>query len=148
RSIACSTPPAPTHCSRLVHWPACTATSTRARTRSRSSGMTWPSSTARCGSASTHRWRCGEPVSSVEINGGEVVYEVVGPQDGIPVVLTPGGRANRDFMRPLAERLAVSGVKTLIWDRPNGGASDVQFSDRWRSESHMHADTLRALIDH
>lgn len=87
---------------------------------------------------------------SVEINGGQVVYEVVGDKNGIPLALTPGGRFSKDFpgVRPLAERLAAGGINVLLWDRPNCGASDVQFSDRWPSESHMYADTLQQLIKH
>jgi 2-hydroxy-6-oxonona-2,4-dienedioate hydrolase len=85
---------------------------------------------------------------SVEINGGEVVYEVIGDDGGVPVALTPGGRASREFVRTLGERVAAAGMKVLLWDRPNSGASDVQFSDRWPSEAHMHADTLRQLITH
>ncbi|MFF2514426.1 alpha/beta hydrolase [Streptomyces sp. NPDC058086] len=87
-------------------------------------------------------------MSSVEINGGVVVYEVLGEESGIPVVLTPGGRAPRGFLRSLGELLAEGGLKVLIWDRPNGGESDIQFGDRWPTESHMHADTLRQLIEH
>jgi len=30
--------------------------------------------------------------SEIEVNGGVVVYEFVGPDDGEVVVLTPGGR--------------------------------------------------------
>jgi 2-hydroxy-6-oxonona-2,4-dienedioate hydrolase len=85
---------------------------------------------------------------SAEINGGEVVYEVIGDDRGIPVALTPGGRASREFVRPLGEGVAAGGMKVLLWDRPNSGASDVQFSDRWPSESHMHADTLQRLVKH
>ncbi len=87
-------------------------------------------------------------MASVEINGGQVVYEVVGDESGIPVALTPGGRFSKDFpgVRPLAEGIAAGGMKVLLWDRPNCGASDVQFSDRWPSESHMYADTLQQLI--
>ena len=33
----------------------------------------------------------------IEINGGIVVYEFVGPDDGEVVVLTPGGRFSKDF---------------------------------------------------
>jgi 2-hydroxy-6-oxonona-2,4-dienedioate hydrolase len=85
---------------------------------------------------------------TVEINGGQVVYEVLGETDSVPLALTPGGRFSKDFpgVRPLAERLTQGGVKVLLWDRPNTGASDVQISDRWLTESHMYADTLQQLI--
>jgi pimeloyl-ACP methyl ester carboxylesterase len=83
---------------------------------------------------------------SVEIHNGQVVYEILGPSDGVPIVITPGGRFSKDVpgLRPLAEKLAQGGMKVLLWDRPNCGASDVQF---WgRSESHMRADTLAELL--
>jgi pimeloyl-ACP methyl ester carboxylesterase len=82
----------------------------------------------------------------MEIHGGRVVYEIVGPQDGRPMVLTPGGRFGKDIpgLKPLAEALAEGGMRVLLWDRPNCGASDVQFYGR--SESHMRADTLAELL--
>lgn len=83
---------------------------------------------------------------SIEINGGVVEYELLGPPDGKPLVLTPGGRFSKDHAgaRPLAEALAAGGLRVLIWDRPNCGRSDVQF--RGPSESHMRAETLGALL--
>jgi pimeloyl-ACP methyl ester carboxylesterase len=81
-----------------------------------------------------------------EINGGRVAYELLGPEDGRPLVLTPGGRYSMAFpgVRELAEALADGGMRVLMWDRPNSGLSDVQFFGR--SESHMRADTLAALL--
>ncbi len=83
---------------------------------------------------------------SVEIHGGQVVYEILGPSDGTPIVITPGGRFSKDVpgLRPLAEKLAAGGMKVLLWDRPNCGASDVQFFGR--SESHMRAEVLADLL--
>jgi 2-hydroxy-6-oxonona-2,4-dienedioate hydrolase len=85
-------------------------------------------------------------VASTEIHGGQVVYELLGPPDGQPIVLTPGGRFSKDVpgLRPLAEALAEGGLRVLLWDRPNCGASDVQFYGR--SESHMRAGTLAELL--
>lgn len=85
-------------------------------------------------------------MTSMEIHGGQVVYEVLGPADGQPIVLTPGGRFSKDVpgLRPLAEALAEGGLRVLLWDRPNCGASDVQFYGR--TESHMRADTLAELL--
>jgi 2-hydroxy-6-oxonona-2,4-dienedioate hydrolase len=83
---------------------------------------------------------------SMEIHGGQVVYEILGPDGGHPVVLTPGGRFSKDVggLRPLAQALADGGMTVLLWDRPNCGQSDVNF---WgRSESHMRADTLAELL--
>jgi 2-hydroxy-6-oxonona-2,4-dienedioate hydrolase len=81
----------------------------------------------------------------IEINGGNVVYEILGKQ-GDFIVLTPGGRFSKDIpgLRPLALALLKGGYRVLLWDRPNCGKSDVQF---WgRSESHMRAETLQQLI--
>ena len=47
-------------------------------------------------------------------------------------------------MRELAEGLAASDRRVLIWDRPNCGASSVSFQGA--TESSLQADTLAALI--
>ncbi|MGW0173712.1 alpha/beta fold hydrolase [Rhodococcus sp. NPDC003322] len=82
---------------------------------------------------------------SVEVNGGNVVYEILGTS-GKLVVLTPGGRFGMDVpgLRPLAQALVDGGYSVLLWDRPNCGDSDVQFYGV--SESHMRAETLRGLL--
>jgi 2-hydroxy-6-oxonona-2,4-dienedioate hydrolase len=87
--------------------------------------------------------RDGEQV--MEINGGNVVYEILG-DTGEFIALTPGGRYSKDIegLRPLAEELVKGGYRVLLWDRPNCGRSDLQFYGQ--SESHMRADTLYALI--
>lgn len=81
----------------------------------------------------------------IEINGGNVVYEILG-KEGDFIVLTPGGRFSKDIpgLKPLAKRLVEGGYRVLLWDRPNCGKSDVQFYGQ--SESHMRADTLAQLI--
>jgi len=82
---------------------------------------------------------------SIEINGGNVVYEILGGT-GDFIALTPGGRFSKDIpgLRPLAQALVEGGYRVLLWDRPNCGKSDVQFYGQ--SESHMRAETLHALI--
>lgn len=82
-----------------------------------------------------------------EIDGGDVVYEVLGDKGAPALVLTPGGRFSKDVpgLRPLAEALVERGIRVLLWDRPNCGASDVQFYGQ--SESHMRAETLCALLE-
>lgn len=82
---------------------------------------------------------------SIEINGGNVVYEILGTE-GDYIALTPGGRFSKDIpgLRPLAQALAKGGFRVLLWDRPNCGKSDVQFYGQ--SESHMRAETLHRLI--
>ena len=84
--------------------------------------------------------------SEIEINGGIVVYEFVGPQDGEVVVLTPGGRFSKDYggVHELAYALAEGGKRVLLWDRPNCGRSDIQLYGR--SESHMRAETLGLML--
>ncbi|MGY4712555.1 alpha/beta fold hydrolase [Mycolicibacterium sp. CBM1] len=87
--------------------------------------------------------RAGEQV--LEINGGNVVYEILG-DTGEYIALTPGGRYSKDIegLRPLADELVKGGYRVLLWDRPNCGKSDLQFYGQ--SESHMRAETLHALI--
>lgn len=87
--------------------------------------------------------RDGEEV--IEINGGNVVYEILGDA-GDFIALTPGGRYSKDIegLRPLAEELVSGGYRVLLWDRPNCGKSDLQFYGQ--SESHMRAETLHGLI--
>lgn len=82
---------------------------------------------------------------TMEINGGNVVYEILG-KEGDFIALTPGGRFSKDIdgLRPLAQELVKGGYRVLLWDRPNCGKSDVQFYGQ--SESHMRAETLHALI--
>ena len=85
------------------------------------------------------------PNKNIEINGGNVVYEILG-KDGEFIVLTPGGRFSKDIpgLKPLAKKLVEGGYRVLLWDRPNCGKSDVQFYGQ--SESHMRAETLQQLI--
>lgn len=82
----------------------------------------------------------------IEINGGMVVYELVGPDDGEVVAVTPGGRFSKDYggVHEFANALAAGGKRVLLWDRPNCGRSDVQIYGR--SESHMRAETLGLLV--
>jgi 2-hydroxy-6-oxonona-2,4-dienedioate hydrolase len=85
--------------------------------------------------------------AEIEINGGIVVYEFVGPEDGEVVVLTPGGRFGKDFggVHELADALAAGGKRVLLWDRPNCGRSDIQIYGE--SESHMRAETLGLMVE-
>jgi 2-hydroxy-6-oxonona-2,4-dienedioate hydrolase len=82
----------------------------------------------------------------IEVNGGIVVYELIGPDDGEAVVITPGGRFSKDYggVHELAYALADGGKRVLLWDRPNCGRSDIQVYGR--SESHMRAETLGLLV--
>jgi 2-hydroxy-6-oxonona-2,4-dienedioate hydrolase len=84
-------------------------------------------------------------LSTVEIDGGLVAYEVLG--DGPPIVITPGGRFSMRFpgYRELAEAVATE-MKVLIWDRPGCGDSDLNFTGE--TESDMRADVLAQLLRH
>src|SRR5581483_8261514 len=84
-------------------------------------------------------------VAVIEINGGNVVYEIMGTSGDL-IVLTPGGRFSMEIpgLRPLADALVDGGYRVLLWDRPNCGKSDVQFYGQ--SESHMRAETLHELV--
>jgi len=63
---------------------------------------------------STTALKRGERV--VEINGGNVVYEILGKQ-GDFIVLTPGGRFSKDIpgLRPLAQALVEGGYRVVLW---------------------------------
>ncbi len=85
------------------------------------------------------------PVAEVE--GFELAYELVGEDGAQPWVLTPGGRFTKEVggLPELARALADQGRRVLTWDRPNCGASSVEF--RGRSESEVQAEALGALSD-
>ncbi len=82
---------------------------------------------------------------TTDIDGTTIAYEIIGA-DGPPWVVTPGGRFSKDEpgIRELAQTLAASGQRVVIWDRPNTGASDVCFEGP--SESEMQADKLAGLL--
>jgi 2-hydroxy-6-oxonona-2,4-dienedioate hydrolase len=82
------------------------------------------------------------------VNGGVVVYEIVGDGDGEVITLTPGGRFSKDYggVHELAQALADGGKRVLLWDRPNCGSSDIQLYGK--SESVMRAETLGGLVRH
>jgi 2-hydroxy-6-oxonona-2,4-dienedioate hydrolase len=84
--------------------------------------------------------------STMRIAGGIVAYELLGNPSDPLVVITPGGRFTKEVpgLPPLAEAVVAGGMQVLLWDRPNCGESDVQFYGR--SESHMRAETLAALL--
>jgi pimeloyl-ACP methyl ester carboxylesterase len=84
-------------------------------------------------------------MATIEVNGLNIGYEVIG--DGSKTaIITPGGRFSKETpgVKDLAEELASRGYKTVIWDRPNCGESDVCFDAE--SESILNADTLAGLL--
>jgi pimeloyl-ACP methyl ester carboxylesterase len=84
-------------------------------------------------------------MATIEVNGLNIGYEIVGSGSKTAIV-TPGGRFSKETpgVRDLAENLAGYGYKTVIWDRPNCGESDVCFEGE--NESILNADTLAALL--
>lgn len=81
----------------------------------------------------------------IDVNGIGIAYEVIG-QGPRSAIITPGGRFAKETpgVRELAERLAEGGFRTVIWDRPNCGDSDISFSGE--TESRMNADALAGLL--
>ncbi len=82
----------------------------------------------------------------IDINGIGIAYDLVGDEGAPAVVITPGGRFPRDTqgVPQMAEMLANSGRRVLLWDRPNCGGSDICFDAP--SESGMQADALVGLL--
>jgi len=81
-----------------------------------------------------------------EIDGRDIAYEVVG--EGAPWILTPGGRFPKETpgLPQLAEALADAGRQVILWDRPNCGASELNFTGP--SESVIQAEALAGLLTH
>ena len=54
-------------------------------------------------------------MSVVEVNGGNVVYEILGTTGDL-IVLTPGGRFSKEIpgLRPLADALVDGGYRVLL----------------------------------
>lgn len=85
-------------------------------------------------------------MARIAIDGLEIEYELLGPASGPAAAITPGGRFSKTAVgiEPLGRALAEGGVRVLLWDRPNCGASDLCFEGA--SESAMQAGVLTKLI--
>jgi pimeloyl-ACP methyl ester carboxylesterase len=85
-------------------------------------------------------------MARIDIDGLELDYELIGPENGQPLVLTPGGRYPRDTagVPELGRIFAENGCRVLLWDRPGCGASDIAFTAP--SESVMNANALVGLV--
>lgn len=81
----------------------------------------------------------------IDVNGIGIAYEIIG-NGSKNAIITPGGRFPKETpgVRDLAKALARHDYKTVIWDRPNCGESDVCFEGD--TESILNADTLVALL--
>ncbi len=85
-------------------------------------------------------------MARIAVDGLELDYELIGPEGGQPLVLTPGGRYPRDTagVPELGRIFADNGYRVLLWDRPGCGASDIAFTAP--SESVMNAEALVGLV--
>lgn len=84
-------------------------------------------------------------MARIAVDGLELDYELIGPEGGQPLVITPGGRYPRDTagVPELGRILADAGYRVLLWDRPGCGASDIGFTAE--SESIMNCEALVGL---
>jgi pimeloyl-ACP methyl ester carboxylesterase len=84
-------------------------------------------------------------MAKVDVNGLSIAYEIFGTGDKT-IAITAGGRFAKETpgVAELAKELAGHGYKTLIWDRPNCGESDISFEGE--SESILNADTYAGLL--
>jgi pimeloyl-ACP methyl ester carboxylesterase len=76
------------------------------------------------------------------VNGVNLYYEDYG--DGPAVILTPGGRVDREGLRPLGALLSRK-CRVILHDRRNCGRSDVVIGGDL-SEQHMWAEDIAALL--
>ncbi|MET0363258.1 MAG: alpha/beta fold hydrolase [Sphingobium sp.] len=85
-------------------------------------------------------------MARIEIDGIGIGYDWVGEEGAPAAVITPGGRYPRDTpgVPQLAEALAASRRRVLLWDRPGCGDSDISFAGS--SESAAHVDILVKLL--
>jgi pimeloyl-ACP methyl ester carboxylesterase len=85
-------------------------------------------------------------MARVTVDGLELDYELIGPEHGPPLVLTPGGRYPRDTagVPELGQVFADAGYRVLLWDRPGCGASGIAFTAP--SESVMNAEALVGIV--
>ncbi|MFV8817981.1 alpha/beta fold hydrolase [Haliea sp. E17] len=85
-------------------------------------------------------------MATININGLNIDYQLIGDAGAPAIALTPGGRFPKESpgLPELAQALAEGGRRVLLWDRPNCGASDICFDAE--SESELHGRTLTSLI--
>src|SRR5262245_7426879 len=85
-------------------------------------------------------------MARIEVDGLELDYELIGPESGPPLVLTPGGRDPRDTaaVPELGQKFAEFGYRVLLWDRPGCGGSDIAFTAP--TESLMNAEALVGIV--
>lgn len=85
-------------------------------------------------------------MARIELEGLGIEYELMGPAGAPAVAITPGGRFSKDAtgIPELGRGLADHGLRVLLWDRPNCGASDLHFAGS--GESSMQGSFLAKLV--
>ena len=80
------------------------------------------------------------------VDGLRIAYELIGEGEHT-FGITAGGRYSKDTpgMHELGAELAKAGYRTLIWDRPNCGESDMCFDAE--NESKMNTAAFAGLLD-
>ena len=78
------------------------------------------------------------------INGANLYYEEYG--SGPPLILTPGGRVDREGLRPIGALMSLH-CRVILHDRRNCGRSDVIIGSDL-SEQHQWAEDMAALLDY
>ena len=79
---------------------------------------------------------------NVNVHGVNLYYEEYGT--GPAVILTPGGRVDRNGLRPIAALLSPQ-CRVILHDRRNCGRSDVVIGGEL-SEQHQWAEDMAALL--
>src|ERR671924_2212650 len=82
------------------------------------------------------------PMPYVNVHGVNLYYEEYG--EGPAVILTPGGRVDRNGLRPIAALLSPK-CRVILHDRRNCGRSDVVIGGDL-SEQHLWAEDMAALL--
>ena len=78
----------------------------------------------------------------VNVHGVNLYYEEYGT--GPAVILTPGGRVDRNGLRPIAALLSPR-CRVILHDRRNCGRSDVVIGGEL-SEQHLWAEEMAGLL--
>ena len=85
-----------------------------------------------------------------DIRGARIKYDVIGStgRSSDPwLALTPGGRRSYVEFIPLADKLAAAGIRVLLHDRRNTGASDIVIDRVGEDgEEEIWADDLHTLL--
>lgn len=81
------------------------------------------------------------------IRGVDIHYNVIGDQGPFMTLISGGRRGHAEFI-PLAEKMAKRGVRVLLHDRRNTGASEIRIEDVTgaQSEEQVWADDLHELL--